>query len=74
MSLKHDTPFNYLYIDMNMCVSNDFDPIDAANHWMSIKKRRSKSSEKAKYQEWFVGVFKQAKGKIRKNRTNNIAF
>jgi len=39
-----------------------FDPIPALNHWFTVCHRRhAKTNHKAKQQEWFVGVFNEAK-------------
>ena len=54
----------YLYIHYNMPPLEAFDPREAVMTWMSSKKRRNKSHDKAKCQVHFKGVFAEAEHKV----------
>lgn len=58
-----ETLSNYLHVNTNMSSLEKFDPTRAINCWMAKKKRRPKSHAKAHQQEWFNGVFDEAKEK-----------
>ena len=45
---------------MNMSTMDSFNPIPSLNHWFMLSNRHSKANDKAKLQEWFHGVFREA--------------
>jgi hypothetical protein len=51
---------NNMYVRMNMPALENFDPLPAINHWFSMRDRRPHKNDKAKEQEWFLGVFDEA--------------
>lgn len=48
----------------------NFDPTVAIKYWLAKKRRQPKSYEKAHSQEWFHGVFDEARKNIEED--NNI--
>lgn len=46
-----------MYINVNMCNLENFDPSSAVEYWMRQSNRKPKSSAKRKESEWFYGVF-----------------
>jgi len=63
-SLSPETIKNSLYIKMNMSVVAEFDPQPAVLKWLNSKKRHSKVQPLGRQQEWYEGVFPEAKLKI----------
>lgn len=55
---------------MNMGTLDDYDPTAAVEYWMRTRHRRQKMEIKARQQEWFKGVFKEAS--IPNNRSRSI--
>ena len=51
---------NYLHVSQNMGDLEVIDPSQAALDWLRGKARREKLPEKAKQEEWFLGVYKKA--------------
>ncbi|KAF0716055.1 Uncharacterized protein FWK35_00033028 [Aphis craccivora] len=60
-SLIPETIKNSLYIKLNMCNVSKFDPHSAVIKWLSDKNRHNKVHPLAKQQEWYEGVFEEAK-------------
>lgn len=54
---------NNMYVRMNMPALENFDPLPAINHWFSLRDRRPRQNDKAKEQEWFLGVFDEAENR-----------
>lgn len=53
---------------------SDFDPTEAVQYWMHEKKRNPKTSQTSQQQEWFKGVFKEAKDREHKTSNTTITF
>ena len=45
---------------MNMPTMDSFNPIPSLNHWFALSNRHGRTNGKAKQQEWFHGVFREA--------------
>jgi hypothetical protein len=45
------------------CIIENFDPLPAINHWFSLRSRHPRQNDKAKEQEWFLGVFDEAENR-----------
>lgn len=73
-SLGRHTLNNYLYINTNMPCLDEFEPTPAANYWIAQKRRRPKSSDKSRQQEWYRGVFPEASAKENRDRHPKIEF
>lgn len=56
---------NNMYVRLNMPDLEHFDPVPALTKWFSLRDRHSRCNDKAKEQDWFVGVFSDAKAKPR---------
>jgi hypothetical protein len=63
-ALSSKTISNYLHVSQNMCDVDDFNPSDAALLWMQNKDRRSRPVTKAKQQEWYKSVFREARDAV----------
>jgi hypothetical protein len=70
MPLSAETLRNYLYVNTNMECLETFDPSPAVEHWMGQRKRRPKSSDLSRHQEWYTGVFEEAD--LTKHRQHNF--
>lgn len=60
-SLSPETIKNSLYIKINMPVVAEFDPQPAVLKWLNSKNRHSKVHPLGRQQEWYEGVFPEAK-------------
>ena len=52
----------YLYIHFNMPTLEEWDPRPCILNWLQEREHRKKTTEKARTQRWFKGVFKDASG------------
>jgi hypothetical protein len=59
--LSASTMQNYLYVKMNMPPLACFDVRPAVLHWMNLKDRRPHQINRGSEQEWFIGVFPEAR-------------
>jgi len=60
-SLHVETDNEYLFIHFNMPVLQNWDPRPAIQIWLNQHERRINDTPKAKEQEWFNGIFLEAK-------------
>jgi len=61
ISLTSETIKDSFYIRINMVIVNNFNPEPAVLLWLNKKDRHSKKHTKAIQQEYFEGVFPEAK-------------
>ena len=59
-SVDVETQNLYLYVHFNMSTLEEWDPRMFVVKWLQQKQRRNKKTDKARYQRWFKGVFKEA--------------
>ena len=52
--------FIYIYVHFNMPTLEEWDPRMCVVKWLQQRQRRNKETDKARYQRWFKGVFKEA--------------
>ncbi|KAE9525816.1 hypothetical protein AGLY_014042 [Aphis glycines] len=67
ISLTSETIKDSLYIRINMVTVNNFNPEPAVLLWLNKKDRHSKKHTKATQQEYFEGVFPEAKRRKNQN-------
>ncbi|XP_037049072.1 uncharacterized protein LOC119083454 [Bradysia coprophila] len=65
--LSKKTLFNNIYVHTNMCTLIEFDPTPAAEYWLNQKDRKPRYGTKSTQQEWYSGVFPEAKHYDRPN-------
>lgn len=53
---------------------NNFDPTDAVEYWMKQKNRNPVTASKSTQQEWFKGVFSEAKQRQERQYNPIIRF
>ena len=59
-ALSADVIQNNIHVRMNMPTMDSFNPIPSLNHWFTLSNRHGRTNGKAKQQEWFHGVFREA--------------
>lgn len=59
--MSPETIKDSLYIQINMSTVNNFNPLPAVLIWLNTKDRHSKKHTKATQQEYYEGVFPEAK-------------
>jgi len=75
ISLMPETIKDSLYIRINTVTVNNFNPEPAVLLWLNKKDRHSKKHTKATQQEYFEGVFPEAKRKNQNlTEVNRIMF
>ena len=59
-SIDVETQNLYLYVHFNMPTLEGLDRRMCVVRWLQQRQRRNKETDKARYQRWFKGVFKEA--------------
>jgi len=70
-SLSPNTIKDCLYVKLNMPSVSEYNPKEAVLLWLNEKQRHSKVHEKATNQEWYQGVFPEAKADRLKQLTDD---
>jgi hypothetical protein len=68
-SIDVETQNLYLYVHFDMPTLEGLDRRMCVVRWLQQRQRRNKETDKARYQRWFKGVFKEATEK--KEHTSN---
>lgn len=74
MSASRQSLFDHLYVNYNMGPLSEFDPSDAVDYWMNEKRRKAVIPRKSRNQEWFKGVFAEAKERTERKHVELKTF
>lgn len=72
-SLLPNTIKDCLYVKLNIPSVSEYNPKEALLLWLNEKQRHSKVHEKATNQEWYQGVFLEAKADQLKQLTDDLS-
>lgn len=77
MSASGATLFHHLYINYNMGPLYQFDPTNAIEYWMNERKRNpiaALAGPKSRKQEYYKGVFAEAKDRTERKHIDVVKF